>query len=160
MKTWFATIALVMALAQVGWGEAWRFNPGVGVGPLKLNADYLSPAKLLTPGEGFPTSTGFYLKYKEGLETECTGKRITQIVVMKTSFTTRSGPVEVQFPGNLKIDSSVQQMQAALGVSSLLHNMPTAKGRPVRTYYAYPSQGLGVIAEGGKLIQFDVFQKR
>ena len=161
MKTLLMGLAMPASLAAAAWSEVWRFDPGVGVGPIKLNGDYLSPTKLgLTPGQGFPTNLGYYLKYKEGVETDCTGKKITQIIVLSNSFSTKSGPVEVQFPGNLKVGSSVQQMQTALGGNYLSHDIPTAKGAPKRVEYVYTAQGLMVLAEGGKILQFNVFMKR
>lgn len=154
-------LVLACGLTTAAWGEVWRFSAGTGVGPIMLNGDYLSPTKLgLTPGEGIQVNQGYYLKYKEGIETECTGKRISQIVVLSTKFSTKNGPVEIQFPGNLVIGSSAQQMQAALGPSSQSHSMPTAKGAPPRVYYAYPRQGLGVITDGGKILQFAIFQRQ
>jgi len=36
----------------------------------------------------------------------------------------------------------------------------TAKGYPQKIYYAWPSRGVGVITEGGKIIQFEVFPRR
>lgn len=161
MKKLLTGLLLGVTLASSAWSETWRFAPGVGVGPILLNGDYLSPTKLgLTPGEGIQISAGYYLKYKEGIETECTGKKISQIVVLSSKFTTKNGPVEVQFPGNLVVGSTVQQLQAALGVASQSHQIPTAKGAPVRMYYAYTGQGLGVITDGGKILQFDVFARR
>ncbi|MFN8612042.1 MAG: hypothetical protein U0931_31135 [Vulcanimicrobiota bacterium] len=154
-------LVLAISIGAVAWGETWRFNAGTGVGPILLNGDYLSPTRLgLTPGEGIQINGGYYLKYKEGIETECSGKRIAQIVVLSSKFNTKNGPVEIQFPGNLVIGSTAQQMQSALGVTNLSHAMPTAKNAPPRMYYAYQNQGLGLITEGGKIIQFDVFARR
>ncbi|MBS2035308.1 hypothetical protein JST97_09985 [bacterium] len=154
-------LVLSLALGASAWGEVWRFSAGTGVGPILLNGDYLSPTKLgLTPGEGIQVTGGYYLKYKEGIETECTGKKISQIVVLSSKFATKNGPVEVQFPGNLVIGSTAQQMQSALGAATQSHAIPTAKNAPPRVYYAYQSQGLGVITEGGKILQFAVFARK
>ena len=161
MKTLLIGLAMAVSTAACAWAEPWRFDPGVGVGPIKLNGDFLAPMKVgLTPDDKIPTNFGYYLRYKEGIETDCTGKRITQIVIKNTNFATRTGSVEVQFPGNLKTGSSSQQMQTALGGNYQSHDIPTAKGRPAKMEYVYSSQGLAVVTEGGKIVSFSVFQRK
>ncbi len=165
MKSLLMGVALVTSLASAAWSEIWTVEPGVGVGPVKLSQSMLDPIKILTPDRKLAGSLagnqGIYLTYKEKIETECQGDRITMIVVKTGSFTSRAGSqVEIQGPGGVKLGSSAPQAQTAFGAGSISHSLPTRKGDPVRMYYAWPYKGVGVITEAGKVIQFEVFPRK
>lgn len=161
MKTLLMGAALAVSLAGAACAESWPFEPGVGVGPLKLGQDYLEPTRYLTPDRQVPGSLGgIYLIYKEGIETQCQGKRIIEIVVKKTTFTGGGRTVEVAVPGGLKIGSPATQLQGAFGTGGISHNLPTRKGDPQKTVYAWPYKGVEAQAEGGKIIQFSIFPKK
>lgn len=165
MKSLLMGAALAVSLASAAWGEVWTVEPGVGVGPVKLSQGMLDPTRILTPDKKsqgtLAGNQGIYLTYKEKIETECQGNRITMIVVKTGGFTSRAGSViEVQGPGGIKLGSSGPQAQSAFGAGAITHNLPTAKGDPVKMYYAWPYKGVGVITEGGKVIQFEVFPRK
>ena len=161
MKTLLMGLALAGSLVAAAWGEVWPLDPGVGVGPVKLGQQMLSPMKFLTPGEKKQGSLGgLYLTYKEGIQTECQSNQIIQVVVTKSSFTSFNRTVEIQVTGGLKIGGPGGQIQTVFGTGCISSALPTAKGYPQKIYYAWPSRGVGVITEGGKIIQFDIFPKR
>ncbi|MBX3168658.1 MAG: hypothetical protein KF760_14680 [Candidatus Eremiobacteraeota bacterium] len=161
MKSLLMGAALAVSLAGAAWSENWPFEPGAGVGPVKLGLDYLEPTRFLTPDRQIPGSLGgVYLIYKEGIETQCQGKRIIEVVVKKTSFTGGGRTVEVSLPGGLKIGSPATQLQGAFGTGMVSSNLPTAKGFPQKTVYAWPYKGVEAQAEGGKIIQFSIFPKK
>jgi hypothetical protein len=156
-------LALACSLATAAWAETWPLDPGKGVGPIRLGAPMLSPTKYLTPDRKLPGSlaggqNGIYLTYKEGIETDCQNGQIILVVIKNTTFTTGGGQtVEIQVAGGLKIGSSANQVQGAFGTGMISNNLPTAKGYPQKTYYAWPTRGVGVITVGGKVTQFEIF---
>lgn len=161
MKTLVLGVALAASLVATAWGEIWPFQPGVGVGPVKLGLGQLEPTRFLTPDRRLGGSLGGeYLTYKEGIETQCQSKQIIEIVVKKTSFTGGGRSVEIQIPGGLKIGSPASQLQGAFGTGMISAARPTAKGFPQLTIYAWPSKGVEVQAEAGKIIQFSIFPKK
>lgn len=161
MKTLLMGLAMTASLAVAAWGEVWPLEPGVGVGPVKLGQHMLTPLKFLTAGEKKQGSLGgLYLTYKEGIQTECQSNQITQIVVTNTTFTSFGRTVQIQVAGGLKIGGPGGQIQTVFGTGCISSALPTAKGYPQKIYYAWPSRGVGVITEGGKIIQFEVFPRR
>lgn len=161
MKSVLIGAALALSMAAVAWGEVWPFEPGVGVGPVRLGQGYLEPTRYLTPDRQIPGSLGgIYLIYKEGIETQCQDKRIIEIVIKKSTFSGGRRTVEVQFPSNLKIGSPATQLQGAFGTGMVSSNLPTAKGYPQKTVYAWPFKGVEAQAEGGKIIQYSIFPKK
>lgn len=161
MRSVLMGAALVLSLAVAAWSEAWPFEPGVGVGPVKLGQGYLEPTRYLSPDRQIPGSLGgIYLTYKEGIETQCQGNKIIEVVVKRTTFTGGGRTVEIQIAGGLKIGSPATQLQAAFGTGMVSNNLPTAKGFPQKTVYAWPYKGVEAQAEGGKIIQFSIFPKK
>lgn len=161
MKSLMMGAVLAASLAAGAWGENWPFEPGTGVGPVKLGQGYLDPTRFLTPDRRIGGSLGGeYLIYKEGIETQCQAKKIIEIIIKKTSFSGGGRSVEVQIAGGLKIGSPALQLQGAFGTGMIQHNLPTAKGFPQKTVYAWPDKGVEAQAEGGKIIQFSIFPKR
>lgn len=150
---------LVAFITLIGvHAENWPLEPGKGVGPVRLGAPMLSPTRYLTPDRKLPGSQGgLYLTYKEGVETECQNNQIIQIVIKATSFKGGGRSVEIQIPGGLRIGSASNQLQSALGMGMINHDLPTAKGFPQKTYYAWPARGVGAITEGGKVVQFTLW---
>lgn len=161
MRSVLMGVTLALSLAAAAWGEPWPFVPGTGVGPVKLGQGYLEPTRYLTPDRQIPGSLGgIYLIYKEGIETQCQGKTIIEVVVKKTTFTGGGRTVEIQIAGGLKIGSPATQLQGAFGTGMVSSNLPTAKGYPQKTVYAWPFKGVEAQAEGGKIIQFSIFPKK
>ena len=161
MRSLVMGAVLAASMATGGWSETWPFEPGVGVGPIKLGQDYLEPTRYLTPDRQVPGNQGgVYLFYKEGIETQCQGKKIIEIVIKKTTFSGGGRTVEVAVPGGLKIGSPGTQLQAAFGTGMIMHNLPTAKGFPQKAVYAWPYKGVEAQTEAGKIIQFSIFPRK
>ena len=161
MRNWLVALILILGLAACAGAEDWNWQAGVGIGPIKLGLPMLAPTALLTPDRKLEGNMGgIYLTYKEQIETQCQDGKIVQIVVLRSNFNSRKGPVAIKFPRNLQIGSPSGLMEQALGRNYQSKNIPTAKGHPVRTYYAYTSLGLGVLTEGGNVLQFDIFPRR
>jgi len=161
MRSLVIGAVLAGSLATAAWGEVWPFEPGIGVGPVKLGQDYLDPTRFLTPDRQIPGNLGgVYLIYKEGVETQCQSKKIIEIILKKTTFSGGGRTVEVSIPGGLKIGSAATQLQNAFGTGMIAHNLPTAKGYPQKSVYAWPYKGVEAQAEDGKIIQFSIFPKK
>lgn len=153
---------LLLAALLTGplWADTWKVVGGVGVGPLRLGDSYLAANKVMTPDSLAGDPSMPYLKYKEGVDVACSGQKIVEIVIRKSSFQGRTGPVDILCDGNLRIGASVAQMEAALGRGYTSRDLKVAKTQQPETYYAYVSRGLGVQTRGGKVLQISVFQRR
>ncbi len=154
MRKFLLTLSLAAAASA---STVWRVVPGSSVGPIQLGQSYLQANQVLTPAQARGTATAAYLDYAEGVGLECQNQRITQIVLHRTSFSGKVGPVVIQLPGNLAIGCSVAQMQSALGPATTSRALPVAKGYPAQIYYAYTKLGLGARSEGGKIVEFAVW---
>ena len=151
---------LGLLLAAPISAETWRVVPGQGVGPVSLGQSYVDVNKVLTPKEALGDLRQGYLRYREGIDVECTNQKVTQIFVNQTSFQGKAGPIEVQVEGNLKIGSSASQVESALGRVYEARDLKVHKSQPREVYYAFRSKGLGVLVRGGKVAQFIVWPRR
>ncbi len=159
MKKILVALSL-LATSLAASAENWKVTPGVGVGPIKLGQQYLEANKFLTPGDSVGNAKQAYLRYKEGVELECENFKIIQIVLRQSSFSTKSGPVAVAMDGDLRIGSGVAQMETALGRNYQARDLKVGSGQPQETYYAYQSRGLGVLARGGRIVEFAIWPKK
>lgn len=148
------------ALLASAWAESWPLKPGLGLGPITLGVEYVQVNRFLTPGDAMGNKAKAYLRYKEGVDVECENHKVVQILVNKSQFAGKSGPVDVAMEGNLKIGSSVVQMESALGRNYEARELKVAKSQPKEVYYAYSSRGLGVLTRAGKIIQFAIWPRK
>lgn len=139
--------------------ETWKLVGGVGLGPIQLGKAYTDANRFLTPDVAMGTQRSALLRYKEGVDLECGRQLVQRIILLRTSFQGKTGPVDVQVEGNIKIGSSVSQLEAALGRSYISHDVPVAKNLPKETYYAYQSKCLGFRASGGKIVEIATWAK-
>ena len=153
-------ILMFVALLASAWAEPWPLKPGVGVGPITLGAEYIQVNRYLTPADALGNKAKAYLRYKEGVDVECENYKVVQILVNQSQFASKSGPVNVAMEGNLKIGSSVVQMETALGRNYDARELKVARSQPKEVYYAYASKGLGVLTRAGKIIQFAIWPRK
>lgn len=158
-KRWSMTL-LLAAMLSSAWAESWPAKPGVGLGPISLGSQYLEVNRVLTPDNAIGTKAKAYLRYKEGVDVECENYKVVQILINKSQFVSKTGPVDVAMDGNLKIGSSVVQMESALGRNYEARDLKVAKSQPREVYYAYPSKGLGVLTRAGKIVQFAIWPRK
>lgn len=153
--------AMLLVAGTVGaWADTWKVNPGVGVGPIALGQEYLQANKYLTPGDAVGNQQAGYLRYKEGVEVECHNSKIIQIVVKQTSFNTKGGPVAIALDGNLRIGSTVAQMEQVLGRGYTAQDLKVGSKQPRETYYAYQGKGIGVLTREGRVVHFAVWRRK
>lgn len=155
----FRAWALALTLMSTAWAEVWKVEPGIGVGPIRLGKNLGSVPRFLTPADSIVTQTGGYFRFAEGVELEIVNGSIVQIVLHRLNFNTKSGPIEIQLEGNLKMGMSQPQMTSALGGAYESKPLPVAKSQPPMVYFAYKARGLGVRTEGGKIIEFSVWPR-
>lgn len=164
MKSKVSALLVFWGLTLVGTAaaESWKVTPGSSVGPIKLGDDYKTANQFLTPDEAIPgMGTRAYLRYKEGVDVETENQKIIQIVVRHNNFSnTKAGSVAVAVDGNLKIGSSVQQMEQALGRGYVAQDLKVAKGYPRETYYAYQARGIGVHTKAGLVTEIAVWPRK
>jgi hypothetical protein len=151
---------LLAATTMCAWADTWKINPGVGVGPIALGQEYLQANKYLTPGDAVGNQQAGYLRYKEGVDVECENAKIIQIVVKQTSFNAKGGPVAIAIDGNLRIGSTVAQMEQVLGRGYTAQDLKVGSKQPRETYYAYQSKGIGVLTREGRVVQFAVWRRK
>lgn len=128
---------LAVLVAGQAFGEVWKVVPGVGVGPIKLGQSCADVSKILTPGEMMGNASAAYLRYREGIDLDTRSTRVEKIIVLKNSFQAKTGPVDIALDGNIRIGSSVAQMQNAWGRENASHEIPVAKGQPKEWIYVY-----------------------
>lgn len=160
MKARIIGMLLVAGTTLSGWADTWKINPGVGVGPIALGQEYVQANKFLTPGDSVGNTRAGYLRYKEGVDVECVDSKIIQIVVKQTAFNAKGGPVAIAVDGNLRIGSTVAQMEQALGRGYQAQDLKVGSRQPRETYYAYQGKGIGVLTREGKVVQFAVWRKK
>lgn len=159
-------IWLALLLTAACWAEAWKLVPGAGLGPIRLGdgeAQVKALNLVLTPGQGTLSSGQLILRYAEGVDLTIERGQVSQIILYNSTFNTKKGPVDVVMDGNLKIGSSVPQMESALGRPNLVHALtPNGKwaGVSASNYHAYTTRGLGVTTKDGKIISIAVWPRK
>jgi hypothetical protein len=148
------------AVHTVAAADTWKVMGGSSVGPIVLGNAYKGLQTLLTPQDAMATQGGAYLRFKEGIELEIQNQKVVQIVVHQLNFMSKQGAVDILLDGNLKIGSTVSQMEAALGRGYEARSLPVAKSQPPAMYYAYKAKGLGVRTVAGRAVEYSVWPRR
>jgi len=152
-------VLISLALLHCAWGETWKLNPGVSLGPIPLGQKYQVANKVLTPKDFLGTAQESLLRYKEGIYLEVIDKQITRIIINESSFEGKTGKVEIAAPGNLVIGSSQATMEQALGRNYLTKDIPVAKSEPKESYFIYQQMALGFRTKGGKIVEISTWTK-
>ena len=154
-------VLLSLVVSAVAWAAPeWKVEPGVGIGPFVIGADWKSTDGLLTRSEFIPQETWGWVRYTEGVDLHLEHGKILEVMVHSSVVRTKSGPVPVLCQGNLKIGDSVQAMEAAYGTNYKYSVLKTGKSEPPQAYYAYVSEGLAFQTRGGQIYIIIVWPRR
>ena len=158
-----AAVSLWLGLTGAGWAAPWKVQPGVGIGPVHLGADAKVADANFTREETLQdVGVVTWVKYKEGVELHMDRGKILQVIVHNANLSGKSGAIEVEGDGGIKVGSTVQQMEQALGKNYVARDMHEniRKGEPMVTYYAYTTKGVGFEVRMNKIFQIAIWPKK
>ncbi|CAN0350611.1 unnamed protein product [Phaeothamnion confervicola] len=158
-----AAVGLWLGLAGSALAAPWKVQPGVGIGPVHLGSDTKVADANFTREETIQdVGVVTWVKYKEGLELHMDRGKILQVIVHSPALAGKSGSFEIEGDGGVKVGSTVQQMEQALGKNYVARDMHEniRKGEPMVTYYAYTTKGVGFEVRAGKIFQIAIWPKK
>ncbi len=160
---------LIVATRAASYAEDWTITPGQSVGPVKLGmrlTEVESSSKLLPGGTGSlirkDTQTTLtpkgqmkivYTRYG-GIEVQW-DPRAVQIIVTQPKTTTAQGrSVNLVGPGGVRVGSSLQDMEQALGRTYESRELEPQKGVYM---YRYLDKNIGCVVKGGKVVSINIW---
>lgn len=160
MRRFVQILLLSMLVSPTALAQGWSVNPGDGVGAISLGMTSSQVSAVLTPTRHFgPKRNPALVEYGSGLMVEYEGNKAVIISLHKNSFKTKSGPVSWTPYKGASIGAAWNSVASQLPMRRLERKMPTAKGHPKETYYAYTDLGLGFRVRGGSIVKVDVWAK-